>query len=310
MPGSSEIRSEIQAESINPYDIIRKKYLKEYATYCQRDVILYASAFSSHKISLLQIPSIFTSINDEDLKGFMSSVHDLKNENLDLILHSPGGFAETTKQIVNYLREKYSNIRAIIPQKAMSAATMLACGCDEIIMTKHSCLGPIDPQITLYSDNQAFSISAQAILDEFDTAKREIIENKDLALLWVNRINKYPSGFYNDCVNQIELSKDLVRSWLSEYMFKGDSKGEDKAGFITEWLGNANNHKSHGNPLNYKDLQIKGLKVKLIEEDQKQQDILLSIYHATMELFEAMPTVKIIENHKGFGKYWNVNPSQ
>ena len=51
----------------------------------------------------------------------------LRNDKLDLIIHSPGGSVEAAEQIVNYLRAKYAHIRAIIPHSAMSAATMIAC---------------------------------------------------------------------------------------------------------------------------------------------------------------------------------------
>ncbi|MBQ6152900.1 MAG: hypothetical protein IJJ15_04055 [Ruminococcus sp.] len=35
----------------------------------------------------------------------------------------------------------------------MSAASMLSCACDEIIMGKQSSIGPIDPQMTLTKPN-------------------------------------------------------------------------------------------------------------------------------------------------------------
>ena len=79
----------------------------------------------------------------------MSALHELKGEELDLILHSPGGSLEVSEQVVTYLRSKYRHIRAVVPQNAMSAATMIACACDGIVMGKHSALGPIDPQITV-----------------------------------------------------------------------------------------------------------------------------------------------------------------
>ena len=74
---------------------------------------------------------------------------------LDLILHTPGGFPEAAESIVKYLRSKFStNIRVIVPHLSMSAGTMIACAGKEIVMGKHSSLGPIDPQfngIPVYS---------------------------------------------------------------------------------------------------------------------------------------------------------------
>ncbi|MBX4308663.1 ATP-dependent Clp protease proteolytic subunit, partial [Mycobacterium tuberculosis] len=87
-------------------------------------------------------------ITDEDKNGFMLCIHELdRTKGLDLIIHTPGGDSQATIALVDYLRSMFGkNIRAIIPQLAMSAGTMIACSCFEIIMGKQSSLGPIDPQ--------------------------------------------------------------------------------------------------------------------------------------------------------------------
>ncbi len=93
------------------------------------------------------------SINAEDMQGFMECIHGLKGEGCwILIVHSPGGSAEATEAIVNYVRSKFSNVRVFVPHAAMSAATMLACSGNSIVMGKHSFLGPIDPQFIVQSD--------------------------------------------------------------------------------------------------------------------------------------------------------------
>jgi ClpP class serine protease len=56
----------------------------------------------------------------------MGVFYELKGKDLDLIVHSPGGSPEATEAIVTYLRSKFNDIRVIVPQAAMSAATMLA----------------------------------------------------------------------------------------------------------------------------------------------------------------------------------------
>ena len=49
------------------------------------------------------IPPSAVSVMNDDIHGFMSALHGLNNDKLDLILHSPGGSAEAAEQIVNYL---------------------------------------------------------------------------------------------------------------------------------------------------------------------------------------------------------------
>ena len=79
----------------------------------------------------------------------MTVIHQLdRDKGLDLILHTPGGDTAATESIVDYLHNMFgNNIRAIVPQLAMSAGTMIACSCKEIIMGLQSSLGPIDPQL-------------------------------------------------------------------------------------------------------------------------------------------------------------------
>jgi len=247
MPSRNEIQDEITKAKGGAQDSIRRKYLMELSTYTGRDTIIISSAFSSGKVQ--NLPTFLISITNEDIQGVMSALHGLKNNKLDIILHSPGGSLEAAEQIVNYLRNKYEHIRVIIPQNAMSAATMIACAADEIIMGKHSAIGPIDPQITFPTQTGHFTSPAQSILDEFELAKKEIKSDPETAPIWVRRLDKYPIGFLKVCENTIELSKEIVMRWLENWMFKNDPKKKEKAEQIAKWLSDTNLHKTHGRPI-------------------------------------------------------------
>lgn len=303
MPTKSEIQKEILESKGGAQDAIRRKYLHQLHEYTKRDIIVYASAFTSKKFP--NIPPPLISITNEDIQSFMSALHGLKGKDLDLILHSPGGSAEAADQIVQYLRSKYSHIRAIVPQNAMSAATMIACACDEIVMGKHSALGPIDPQVTLPAPQGQFTAAAQAILDEFEQAKLEIAQRQPSIPLWVEKIKSYPPGLLQTCKNTIEMSKRKVSEWLSAYMFKNDPDKDNKASQISGWLANANEHKTHGRPLMFKILQDKGLTISLLEDDQNLQEKVLSVFHAISVTFEVTNCMKFVENHDGKGSFLN-----
>lgn len=136
-------RAELERELLRCGDELRHRYLKRLHEITKRDVILYASGFTSLKAGT--VPPWTLSIGIQDVQCFMAALHGLKGRELDLVLHSPGGSLESAEQLVQYLRSKYDHIRAIIPQNAMSAATMIACACNEIVMGKQSALGPTDP---------------------------------------------------------------------------------------------------------------------------------------------------------------------
>ena len=297
MATRAEIERDIAAATRNFEGQVRRKYLKELADHTGRPVVLYATAFGLHKYG--GAPGLPFSITIEDIQGFMAALHGVKGTGLDLILHSPGGSLEAAEQLVNYLRAKFSHVRAIIPQSAMSAATMVACACDEILMGKQSALGPIDPQITMMSPEGPTTLPAQAILDEFALAKREILSDPRLAAVWIPKLQKLPHGFLKYCETTIDLAKQKVAGWLKDYMLH-DAEASNR---LAEWLGSSTEHKTHGRPISAALARGQGLRIVPLEDDQLLQDKVLSVYHAVMLTFEKTNCVKIIESHEGKGFY-------
>ncbi len=106
-----ELEASRQGNQPPKFDAVRRKYLIELSQYTGRAVILYSTKFSSPGATS---PGDL-SINDEDLQGLMEVTHGLTNPNLDLILHSPGGTLEAAEALVLYLRSKFHDIRAVVP---------------------------------------------------------------------------------------------------------------------------------------------------------------------------------------------------
>jgi membrane-bound ClpP family serine protease len=120
-----------------------------------------------------------------------------------LIIHSGGGRSEAAEQIVSYMRQKYRVVRAIIPLHAMSAATMLACSCNEIVMGKQSAIGPIDPQIRLGN----MQMAAHAILEDVAAALADVRANPATAAIWVPKLQQIPLGMLSQCKQSVARSK-------------------------------------------------------------------------------------------------------
>ncbi|MEI6883558.1 MAG: ATP-dependent Clp protease proteolytic subunit [Bacteroidota bacterium] len=312
MPARNEIQNEILSAKNTAQDDVRRKYIKQLSEYTGRDTIIYITAYTTGK--MLAIPPSLVSIVNDDIHGFMSALNGLKNDKLDLIIHSPGGTVEATEQIVNYLRAKYKHIRAIIPQSAMSAATMLACACDEIVMGKHSAIGPIDPQITFPTQTGLFTAPAQSLLSEFEQAKAEVIANPNVAPIWVSKLKNLPHGILDICKNTTDLSIEKVKLWLCSFMFKNEPDCDVKANKIATWLGTASNHKTHGRPIPLNIAKDQGLKIVELESDQELQDKVLSVFHSSIVTIEVTNCIKLIENQNGIGTYIqvqvNLNPKQ
>jgi len=177
---------------------------------------------------------------------------------------------------------------------------MIACASDEIVLGKHSFMGPTDPQIIIPTPSGSRLAPAQAILDQFDQAKEESSDPGKLSA-WLPMLQQYGPDLLVQCRSALDMSKTLVEAWLGNYMLKEDSDGSEKAKTAAEWFANHKEFKSHSRHIS-RDVLAKaglGLKTAELETDQQLQDLALSVFHAAMHTFGATPSVKIVENHMG-----------
>lgn len=298
MPIWSEILAELNSSSEPgqppPFDDVRRKYLTGLHEHTGRNTILYASGW----IQKPATPPGFLTIGDEDVQALMEVTQGLTGNAIDLVLHSPGGSPEAAEAIISYLRSRFSNIRVMVPHLAMSAATMLACAADGIILGKHSFLGPTDPQLVLATPLGVRSVPAQAMLDQFDRAQQECQDPAKLPA-WLPMLGQYGPDLLTTCEAALRMSKQLVKTWLTSYMFAEDEDREQKAESISEWLADHEAFNSHSRHISRDTLKEKRLIVIDLEADDLLQDLCLSVYHATTHTFAATPAVKIVENHTG-----------
>lgn len=286
MPNWSEVLKEIQSCE-GGLDKTRRKYLSKLERMTGRNVIAYYSGW-------LQKQNVReASLTDSDKNGLMNAVHGLdRAKGLDLILHTPGGDFAATESIVHYLRQMFqTDIRAFIPQLAMSGGTMIACASREIIMGKQSNIGPIDPQFG--------GIPAHGVIAEFEEAVRAIKQDPATIPLWQAIIGKYHPTFIGECRNAIALATDIVTSWLVTGMFAGDAEATKKASHIVKKLNNHADTKMHARHIHAEEAQQFGLRVRMLEDDGRLQDTILTIHHAYMHTFASSQAIKIVENHKG-----------
>ena len=303
MPGWSAVLAEINQVKANiagasALDIVRRKYLGELHAHTGRNVIAYYSAWLQRGPNT---PNL--SINDADKNAFMATIHGLdRSLGLDLILHTPGGSIAAAESLVDYLRRMFdTNIRAVVPQLAMSAGTMIACACREIILGKESNLGPIDPQMN--------GMPANGILKEFEQAAREIKADPSRIAIWQVIIGKYHPSFLQECANAIEWSKMVVKDWLVTGMFAGNPRAKAMAARVVRELSNYDAMKNHARHVHIDQCKKLGLKVLDLEADKQLQDLVLTVHHSFMQtLGEVAPVTKIVENHLGTALVSNYAP--
>lgn len=292
MPNWNELLDELKSSGTT-HDIVRRKYLRKLHDLTERNVIAYYSGWLQ-KGALVQGVFPGFSLNDGDKNGFMSTIHELdRSLGLDLILHTPGGSMAATESLVDYLRSMFgTNIRAIVPQLAMSGGTMMALACQEILMGKHSSLGPIDPQLG--------GLPAHGIREEFERAKREIQDNQGNVPVWQPILAKYFPTLVGEAQKAIEWSEEMVKEWLVSGVFRNDSQRDAKADRVIEELGDHALNRSHDRHISLERLRSQtDLNVTALEDNQNLQDAVLTVHHAFIHTLTQTSAYKIIENHKG-----------
>lgn len=104
-----------------------------------------------------------------------------KEEKLDLFIYSRGGNSDTPWAIVSMFREyaQTGSFSVLIPYRAHSAATVIAVGADEIVMSKKAELGPIDITMpngpynpTEKNSNQRLPVSVEDVMGYFSLLKK------------------------------------------------------------------------------------------------------------------------------------------
>jgi ATP-dependent protease ClpP protease subunit len=295
MPNWGHVLSEIQKERDDPGgdsapDKVRQRYLQQLHNRTERNIICYYSGWLSKPRNLEGLD-----INDEDTNGFMLCTHGIdRSKGLDLFLHTPGGSGAATESIVHYLKKMFGNdIRAFVPQMAMSAGTIIACACKEIFMGHHPNLGPVDPQVN--------GLHAYAAIEQLLKAYQEIVADNQRAWVWNPMLSNYTPGFVQQCDWAIKKVKDLVENYLKDNMFAGRQDAQQLATGIVTWLTDLSKDKGHDHHIYFDECHQRGLEVRPLEDakDRTLQDLVLTIHHCFMFTLSNTGCFKIIENHVG-----------
>ena len=215
---------------------------------------------------------------------------DSRQETLLVMLDTQGGLVEVVQRIVKTLRYFYKVVDFVIPDRAMSAGTVLAMSGDAIYMDYFSCLGPIDPQIP--SGDGERMVSALSYRRQFDRLV-EKSANNGLAPAEFVLLEKIDLAQLDQIELAADLSKSLIQEWLSTYKFKDwlkngvPVKSEIKQQRAEEIASKLNDHErwyTHGHGI-HKDVLEKDLKLKIDDysDDLKFREIIWQYFWPSLE---------------------------
>lgn len=261
-----------------------------------RAILVYASDY--RKAQMADI-----SITYEDLLPIKDQISTLTSDKIDVILETPGGFAEVAEDIVNLLRNKFNEVNFIIPGSAKSAGTIMAMSGDDILMEPSSSLGPIDAQIAW----QGKRFSAEAFLKGLDKIKGEVDATGRLNKAYIPILQNISPGEIEDSQNALDFAIELVAEWLSKYKFKNwtvhSSTGQAvttpekkaRAKEIADFLCRHSLWHTHGRSIKIDDLHNKRLKVIDYSKDAKLCEAIQRYFTLLQMTFENTNFYKIYE---------------
>lgn len=295
MPSLFEVLDELNEVALDRradhLETMSRRLLEQIARRYDRNVLYYASAF----LQKPQNPGLFTSISMEDINGVMAGIHKHDfSKGLLLILHTPGGMAEAAQSIIDCLRSKFSHIDVLVPTYAMSAGTMIALGCDKVVMGRQSQLGPTDPQIIVGSR----AYSAHSIVEQSEEAKEEVANSPVLAHAWAPVLRSFAPALLQEARKSITYGQTLVQEWLTKHMFSEYSDAEGLASKVAAHFG-GNQHGSHGRRIDRDEARRQGAAIEDLEEDQNLQEETLILYHISTIIFDSTPALKLFFSSNG-----------
>ncbi len=192
-------------------------------------------------MSLLGFPVLrYIDINDSEeiLRAIHLTDPDVP---LDLILHTPGGLVLASLQIARAIRQHPGKVTVFVPHLAMSGGTLIALASDEIIMSPHAFLGPVDPQLGEYP-----AASLAKVVKE-----KPIAEVDDRTIILADQAEK--------ALRQV---RESVRELLSDKY--PDDKADELAKLLSEGAW------THDHPISYEAAKELGLHVS----DQIPEEVL------------------------------------
>lgn len=231
---------------------------------------------------------ISRSVVDDVFQELRLNFRDCKGR-LNVIVDSGGGDIDAAYNLSMLFRKYGTNeLNFIIPRWAKSAATLLVCSGDRILMSPIAELGPLDPQITQMNplENRLEQFSPLHIESTLDMIRQEFIKGNDkLANALMERL-QFPltlGGFIKSHeISEQYLAKLLETRMLAESKKVGDSKT------IAQKL--TRGYADHGFCINIDEVKELGLNVSELEGEEL--DLVWEIHRSNREMRELKEEVR------------------
>lgn len=227
--------------------------------------------------------STSASMSPRDTSEVRSVLADSNSQKgLDVFIHSGGGDIHTAYKLAKLCQKRFKDVKALVPEFAKSAATLLAIGCHGLELSPIAELGPLDPMINFEDGSQ---YPAFAIRDSPKVLEKEIEECKDEKVRKLKaehilgpiaaKIDPYVLSEMSDIPSlAIAYGKKLLTAI---------GYGEEVAERILRRLTYERGHPSHGYVIDVDEAREIGLNAKEMDKEIEEQCIQLLLVFRTCE---------------------------
>lgn len=200
---------------------------------------------------------------------------------VDLFIHSNGGSGTVPWRLVSLIREYTKHFAVLVPNRAFSAATLVALGADEIVMHRMGCLGPIDPSVANIfnptnpqNPSQRAPISVEDVTAYFRMVKDEVgISHEDEL---VQALIALTSQIHPLALGNVQRSHSQARMMARKLLKKHMAKKQEHE--IEQIIDNLkSNLFFHGHPIN-RDEAEKDLALKVVVADAELESAMWNLY--------------------------------
>lgn len=211
--------------------------------------------------------------------------------NVDIIVDSFGGDADSAYHIAKILNTHFSGtITYIVPRYAKSAATLLVCGGNKIVLGETSELGPLDPQI--YQNDGSY-ISAKAVKSTLDLIKKQLKTREksglELAAILASRLNPLVLGQYDS-------SLDIAKKYQKELLLLRMFKSPVKVNKIVNKFAEGFTH--HSRVIGCEEAKkIFGDNLEVWESNKEEWKCLWRFYETNRNIKDLIGVIKLIDKH-------------
>jgi len=209
---------------------------------------------------------------------------------IDLFIYSTGGITIAGYALVNLIREYCDKFNVIIPFKALSTATLISVGADEIIMTPMAQLSPIDPsvqhplgpivQIPGQPGGQIAPVNVEDVNAFINLAKQEThLENEESMKMVFEQL---ATRIHPLVLGAVQRSREQI-AFLASNLMKYHCDDEDKINSVVKIL--TRERFSHSYLIGKKESK-EGLGLNVVEPTEEISKSIIALFDAYNDILE------------------------